>query len=109
MSNWNCSLSAIQAPTSRKIRRHFFIPPPRKIAQVPWGSLEEMHRYLGFIPGDWKLSTNQVGHPEGLPHKVGAIVARHKSRALLWMGGTEVMIICGTNFVGHLEEEAKDE
>lgn len=103
--SWHCSISAIGANMKSSGKRKFFIPPPRKIIQVPWNSLEEMHRYLGFIVGEWKLSTNQQGHPQGLPHKIGVIVARYKSKALLWFPGTKsTMVINGTNFVGHLEE-----
>jgi hypothetical protein len=103
MNNWHCSLSAIQAP-SGKSRRRFFIPPPRKIIPVPWNNADEMMRQIGFIPGEWKLSTNQQGHLLGLPHKIGVIIARHASRALFWFGGNNVMVINGSNFVGHNEE-----
>lgn len=68
-----------------------------------------MNRHIGFIPGEWKLSTNWHGHLQGLPHKTGAIIARDKSRALFWLGGRDVIVINGTNFVGHYEEKEEHE
>ena len=53
--------------------------------------------------GEWKLSTNWVGHCQGLPHITGGMIARRGNKCLLW-DGTTVHEICSANFIGHYEE-----
>lgn len=105
MSNWHGSLSSLQIPRGSKRRRQF-VPPPRKVAVVPWSSVDQMARHCPNMPsGEWRLSTNQWGHVQGLPHLQGAKVAIGRAnKALLWDGENSLIEICSTNFVGHHEE-----
>lgn len=101
--SYHCSLSAIQAPKS-KGRGRQFIPPPRKIVQVPWKSISELQEMHGPFAGEWIMSTNQYGEVKGLPHISGAMVARKGSHRLLWRDNGTFMEIHASNFVGHYEE-----
>jgi hypothetical protein len=60
-----------------------------------------MEQILGREPGEWRLSTNQVGHVQGLPHIVGAKVAIWRGKCRIWRDGNDSMIVCNSNFVGH--------
>lgn len=97
-------VTSIGIPRGKPSRRRF-IPPPRKIAEVQWSSISQMRDYVNVPLGDWKLSTNQWGHLQGLPHKVGVKVALGRgNKMLFWDGNTTIIEVCHSNFVGHNEE-----
>lgn len=98
------SLPSVGVPRGKRSRGRY-VPPPRQISPVPWCSVSQMEAYLGgWEPGEWRLSTNEVGHVQGLPHVVGVKVATWAGRALLWRGGREVLVMTNSNFVPHYEE-----
>ena len=105
---YRCSLSAIQIPSGGSGRRKMFFK-ERIIREVPWKSPQQMMDHVGFIQGEWKLSTNWVGHVQGLPKITGAIVARSGTKALIWRDDGQTMIINGSNWVGHYHEPKSKE
>lgn len=97
-------VTSIGIPRGKTSRKRF-IPPPRKIGTVPWQSVSQMCERLKLGPGEWRLSTNQWGHLQGLPHITGMKVAIGRmNKMLLWDGHDKVVEACSSNFVGHNEE-----
>ena len=80
----------------------------RIIREVPWTTPQQLTEHLGFHQGEWKLSTNWVGHVQGLPHVIGTLVARSGTRAMFWRDDGKIMVINGSNFVGHYYEPEEE-
>lgn len=94
-----CPITSISAVGPKS--RGCFIPPPPKVAIVPWRDLSGMFEAVGFLPGEWELGTNKVGTIQGLPHLSEVVViAKSASRRLVLLGDSKTtMIVNCSNFI----------